>query len=386
MPAQTSISSAAGRGRRASSDLLSQRALNRALLERQLLLRHWTLSAAEAIEHLVGMQAQMPNSPYVGLWTRLHSFQPDELSQLINDRRAVRTTLMRTTLHLVSAHDCLALRPLLQPVLERGFYTGSPFGRRLAGMNIEPLLLAGRALLAERPRTTAALGHLLQQQWPDRDAAALAHAVRYLVPLVQLPPRGIWGASGQATWATVEAWLGRPLDADATPDMLVLHYLAAFGPATIKDIQTWCWLTRLRAVVERLRPQLRTFRDEHGNELFDLPDAPRPDPDTPAPPRFLPEYDNLLLSHADRRRVIADEHRTLVFTKGAFLVDGFVHGTWTIARQRGSATLHIEPFTELGAPDRVALAEEGARLLTFASSDAHAHDVQFAPAASASDT
>jgi hypothetical protein len=384
MPTRPSARAAARRGRRASSDVLSKRALNRALLERQLLLHRSTLSAAEAIEHLVGMQAQVPNAPYAGLWTRLHSFQPDELAQLINDRRAVRTTLMRTTLHLVTAPDCLALRPLLQPVLERGFYTGSPFGRRLAGMNIAALLVAGRALLAERPRTTAALGHLLQQQWPDRDATALAHAVRYLVPLVQLPPRGIWGASGQAIWTTVEAWLGRPLASDSTLDMLVLRYLAAFGPATIKDIQTWCWMTRLSAVVERLRPQLRTFRDEHGNELFDLPDAPRPDPDTLAPPRFLPEYDNLLLSHADRTRVIANEHRTLVFTKGAFLIDGFVHGTWTIARQRAMATLHIEPFAVLAAPDRAALTDEGGLLLTLAASDAQAHDIQFAPIASAS--
>lgn len=385
MPTRPSTKAATARARGASvsGEVLSQRALNRALLARQMLLQRWQMPAAAAVERLVGMQAQSPNAPYFGLWTRLDGFRPDELAQLINDRSLVRTSLMRTTLHLVTAEDCLTLRPLLQPMLERGFATGSPFARRIAGIDLPALLAAGRELLEEQPRTVAALGTLLQARWPDYDATSLAHAVRYVVPLLQVPPRGIWGAGGQAAFTTVASWLGRPLDPNPSPDAMVLRYLAAFGPATVNDIQAWCWLTRLRAVVERLRPRLRTFRDERGQELFDLPDAPRPDPETPAPPRFLPEYDNVLLSHAERGRIIAASYSSRVFTRGALLVDGFVCGAWTIKRQgRGAATLLIELFEPLAVPDRAAVEEEGTRLLTFAAADARTRALEFTQAAS----
>jgi Winged helix DNA-binding domain len=362
---------------------LGRRALNRATLERQLLLRRARLPAVEAIDHLIGIQAQAPNAPYVSLWARLAGFHPDELARLLSQRRAARAPLMRATIHLAGADDCLALRPVLQPVLERGF-AGSPFARQLTGMDMEALLAEGRALLAERPRTRGELGRLLAARWPDRDATCLAYAISYLVPLVQVPPRGIWGERGPATWTTTEAWLGRPLSPDRSVEQLVLRYLAAFGPATVNDAQTWSGLTRLREILERLRPRLATFRDQAGNELFDLPDAPRPDADTPAPPRFLAEYDNLLLSHADRGRVVPDGRRVPLFAGnggvlGTVLVDGFFHGTWRITRHRDTATLTIELFAALPGPDHTALVEEGMRLLALAADDAATHDARVIP-------
>jgi hypothetical protein len=255
------------------------------------------------------------------------------------------------------------------------------WGRNIARVQTAELIAAGRRLLEERPRTRAELGTRLKEQWPDRDAAALAWAMSYLVPVVQVPPRGLWGQSGQARLTTVESWLGRPLDSNASPDDMVLRYLAAFGPATVGDIRIWSRLTGLRAVVERLRPRLATFRDERGRELFDLPDAPRPDPETPAPPRFLPEYDNILLSHDDRNRIIPDNHGLLTPAGrggelGSLLVDGFLGGKWRITREREKATLVIEPGGSWTRADRAAVIDEGAHLLAFVAADAGDHDIR----------
>ncbi|HMG41102.1 MAG TPA: winged helix DNA-binding domain-containing protein [Acidimicrobiales bacterium] len=352
---------------------LSLRALNRATLSRQLLLRRERRTAEATIAHLGGMQAQAPLSPYVGLWTRLVGFRPDELATLITERRAVRGTLMRSTVHLATADDFLAFRPLIQPVLARAF-RGQQFAKSLAGVDLDEVCAAARALLAERPHTRAELTRHLAPLWPERDADSLAFAVTYLEPLVQAPPRGIWGTNGPATWASARRWLGRPLDADPSPDELVLRYLGAFGPATVKDVQQWSGLTRLREVVDRLRPGLVELRDEHGRELFDLPDAPRPDADTPAPVRFLPEYDNLLLSHADRSRVIPDGRRVplppgLGGSQGTVLVDGTWSADWRVTRHDDTATLTVTSFAPLSPDDHEALHEEGDELLAFTAPD-----------------
>jgi hypothetical protein len=301
---------------------------------------------------------------------------------MILDRRAVRVALMRNTVHLVTDEDCLKLRPLVQPIIGRNLYSGNVQRVAVKEVDAAELVAAGRALLEERPLTARELGGLLRERWPDQDAAALARAIRNLVPLVQVPPRGVWGESGPAAHTTVEAWLGQRLDPDPSLDEMVMRYLGAFGPAGVKDAQVWSGLTRLREVFERLRPRLRTFSDQDGTELFDLPDAPRPDPDVPAPVRFVAAFDNLILSHADRSRVIAAEHRKAIASKNGmvpatFLVDGFVGGTWKVVRDRREATLWISPFELLPKRTCEALAEEGGRLLRFMTDGAEDFAVRF---------
>jgi hypothetical protein len=363
------------------AETLGPRTLNRALLERQLLVERQGRSAAETIEHLVGMQAQEPPDPYVGLWTRIEGFDPGELAELIVERKAVRGTLMRATIHLVTARDYLALRPVMQPVPERTF-RGSRFARELKGLDLEPVLDAGRELLSSsQPRTRAELGRLLSHRWPDRNPVSLAHAVTFNVPLVQVPPRGVWGRRGQANLTTAESWLGRPLEARRDVEHVFRRYLAAFGPASVMDFQSWCGLTRIREVMEPMRSRMRTFRSEAGTELLDLPDAPLPDPDTPAPVRFLPFYDNVLLGHADRTRVVPAESRAPMFpgysgNVGSLLVDGFFRGLWRVERAEGAATLLVAVTKRLPKRHAAEVTEEGVRMLEFTDRDAESRDVR----------
>ena len=317
-------------------------------------------------EHLVGLQAQEPRDPYVAFWSRIDGFRPEELEGLLLERKVVRTTLMRGTIHLVTDRDCLALRPALQRVCERLFWSGSPFGKRLGDVDVEEVVAAGRALLEEVPRTRAQLRTLLAGLWPDEDADALANAVGYLVPLVQVPPRGLWSRSGRTTLTTVEAWLGRRVGPESAPDEAVLRYLAAFGPASVKDIAVWSGLTGVREIVGRLRGELRTFRDERGAELLDVADAPLADPGTPAPVRFLPQYDNVFLSHADRSRIgDADDRPRLGFGDGRFfslvLVGGFLRAAWRVE----DGAVVVKPARRLSKKDAAAVEAEGRRLATF---------------------
>lgn len=360
--------------------VLDARTLNHALLERQMLLRRSKATTAETIERLVGLQAQIPADPYIGLWSRIDGFATDDLATMIANRQAVRMRLFRATIHLVTGRDALALRPILQPALARLFESASPFGRQLTGVDLERLLAFGRALVDERPRTSPELRSLLQKRWPKRDQDSLAAAIGYLVPLVQVPPRGVWGASGQPRRTSLEAWLGRPLGKERSPDAMILRYLAAFGPATVGDARTWSGMSGLSEVFDRLRPRLRTFRDENGRELFDVPEGPLPDPGTPAPPRFLPVYDNVVLSHADRTRIIRpiDRKRTGYMegvSFGSVLINGFVGATWTIKREAKKRTLRIVALDRLSKRDRAAIEEEGTRLLAFVAGPTTAADV-----------
>ncbi|WP_433295839.1 winged helix DNA-binding domain-containing protein [Actinoplanes sp. CA-030573] len=335
---------------------LSRRALGRATLARQLLLERHTRPVLDAIEALGGMQAQAPLAPYVGLWTRLAGFDPAELSKLTEERRVVRTHLMRATVHLVSARDCLDWQ-----LHFRARHAGS-IAPLVRGLDVDRAELRAEAtrLLTARPRTRAELGRLLRTRWPDAEPGALAFAAAQEVPISQVPPRGVWGRTGPAAWTPVESWLGEPLRVTPVDD-LVLRALAAFGPASVADLQMWSGLTRLAKVVARL-PLIR-FTTEDGRAVFDLPDAPRPDEDVPAPPRFLPEYDNLLLAHADRTRFNPARRRVPLppgpgATTGTFLVDGEWQGTWQLLDRE----MVLRPY---GRVDFDPLLAEAARLRDF---------------------
>lgn len=344
--------------------VLSDRALNRALLARQSLLERSDTPVVDVIGHLVGMQGQAPLAPYVGLWSRLAGFAPADLAVPLEGRELVRATLMRGTVHLVTAADALKLRPLAEPAITRGFRGGFS-GRLTAGQEAEVLSL-GAELLAEAPLTRAELRARFGERWPDRDADAMAYAVSYLLPTVQPTPRGVWGRKGRAELTLLTTWLGRSLEEHPSIDEVVLRYLRAFGPASVADAQTWSGLTGLREVFDRLAPSLRRFESEHGQPLYDLPDAPRPDADTPAPVRFLPEYDNALFSHHDRRRIVDPGRRIplppgMGAQMGTFLVDGRFAGTWRL----GSGALRVAPFVTLTGSAAAELTREGQSLLAL---------------------
>jgi hypothetical protein len=361
--------------------VLGRRELNRALLERQALLRRTGATPAAMVEHLVGLQAQAPMPPYLGLWSRLSDFDAHELGRMLTDGEVVRLTLMRATVHLVTPRDAALLRPLVQVAIERN-HNGA-FGRRMGGADTAELAAAARELLADGPLTAREVARGLLERGIGDDLEAIANAVRTYVPAVQLPPRGVWGAGAQARYATLEAFTGRDLEADPRIDEVVLRYLNAFGPATVVDMQNWSGLTKLKPAFERLRPQLVTFTDEDGRELFDLPDAPRPDPDTPAPVRLLGEYDNVLLGHADRRRIIPpDFPRSAMLAPGRFvnklLVDGLLRATWWLERDgRRSATLAIRPAGRLTRAEKEAVGDEARATVEFMVADAPTRDVRF---------
>lgn len=352
---------------------LSRRVLGRATLARQLLLDRVDLPVVGAVEHLVGLQAQVPAVPYLALWNRLAAFTTDDLEKAMTDRDVVRMTLMRGTIHTVSAADARALRPCVQPMLEKVFAT-TPWGKALRGHEITAAMTAAGTLTAEEPRTRAELAPLLADQFPNLDATSLAWAFSYLVPVVQPTPRGVWGKAGKSALTPVEAWLAdTPPTPAARAEEIVLRFLTAFGPASVADLACWSGLSRLREVLEGL--ELRRFRTEDDGELFDVPDGALPDEDTPAPVRFLPEYENALLAYADRSRVIADAPGEMLVGGagghiGTVLVDGLVSATWSITAAREAGLLTVRPSRRLPEAARAEIEDEGARLLAFTRPDA----------------
>ncbi|GAA0604620.1 winged helix DNA-binding domain-containing protein [Kribbella sandramycini] len=356
---------------------LSLQAQNRATLQRQWLLERRDATAYEAIEHLVGMQAQQPLAPYVGLWTRLKDFHQDELVDLLESRQAIRGSMMRATIHLMSGRDFLAFRPLIQPRLDREVFQNMTFGRhRLEGLDMPAVLQAGIDRITESPATAVQLREHLGPLWPDRDPAALAHAVRCLLPTIQTPPRGIWGKGGNPAMSLPELWLHAPLDPNPDPDSLVLRYLAAYGPASVMDAQTWSGLTHLSEIFDRL--DLRTYTDAETNRtLYDLPHLTLPAEDTDPPIRFLPEYDNLLISHADRSRFTPTPKRLQsLFSSGTILHNGQVAATYRLTKNTKTQThLQITPLTPLPKKTHSPLTTEAQTLLTFTNPTA-THEIE----------
>ncbi|KDN20200.1 winged helix DNA-binding domain-containing protein [Amycolatopsis rifamycinica] len=363
-------------------ETLSRRALNRATLERQLLLRRAEMSAYDAVEHLAGLQAQAPFPPYFGLWSRLEGFQPAELVELLESRRVVRIALMRGTVHLVTAADALAWRPVVQVIYDRDLKQNALHARELTGLDHDEVAEAARKLLLRGPMPGAALGAELARSW-DAPAASLTHLARGRLPLVQTPPRAIWGKAGQTTYACLDEWVGAPLPPPA-PAELIARYLRAFGPATVADVQTWAGITRLGEVAASM--DLRRYRDPDGRELLDLPELTVPDEDVPAPPRLLGPFDQMILSYADRTRIISDAYRKRVIShnglvKGTLLVDGQVCGFWEIKAARKAAVIELSPFEKPAKRDLAALEKSAGELVRWAEAAAETHEVRVHPPA-----
>ncbi len=346
---------------------LTLRALNRTLLLRQRLLERTTDGVALVLTHLVGMQAQVPASPYTALWSRIADFSPPLLAEPLVAREVVRTVLMRGTIHLVTAADCMELRPVFQEVMDRELRQNS-WRDGLIGADLAAVAAAGRDALGDGALTPIQLGPLLEPLFPGNDPRGLAYAIRNLVPLVQVPPRGLWGKSGATRHAVASRWLGRDEVADGDVEGTLLRYLAAFGPATVSDMQAWSRVQALRPVVEGMRERLVVHRDERGKELFDVPGGEIAD-DVAAPVRFLPDYDNLFLSHADRTRIFPQGLATAgLIGKPAFLVDGMFAGSWSALREKGGLRrISVHPLRALTAPERRAVLAEAEELGSFLS-------------------
>lgn len=344
-----------------------------------MLLTRKKTSLPKAVEQLVGVQAQMPKPSFIGLWSRLQGATRDAIADLLRDRTLVRATTMRGTLHVMTAADYLALRTCLQADFDRGLK--AILRARLDGIDIARIVEISSKHFTS-PRTFDEARKHLQTFFPKLDERAMGYAVRLTLPLVQVPTDDHWAYPAQASFMAAEKWLKRKPAANDGPDALVLRYLAAYGPASVTDAQAWLGMQGLKPVFERLRPTLTSLAaGPRGAELFDLPGAPRPDPDEPAPVRFLPDWDNILIGRADER-LVAAKHRSAVFQPGlrvlaTFLIDGMVAGTWRIDRKKTTATLTLTPFATVPKSARGELEEEGEGLLEFVEPEATSREIQF---------
>jgi hypothetical protein len=346
--------------------VLSAQVLNRTLLQRQHLLERVPTAPLEMVEHLVGLQAQVPLTPYLSLHARIAGFDPCALSDLLRSRDAVRLLAMRGTIHLLSAEDCLELRPLVQPHIDR-VSRNSAASRPAAALNGQDLAAAVSEALADGPVEVKALGAVLASRFPDVPAAALGNRARELVPLVQVPPRGLWHRSGGIAYATAERWLGRPLSAASSVEEAIRRYLRAFGPARAADFTAWSGITGVGQVIKRMHDELTSYRDEKGRVLVDLADLSLCEPDRPAPVRLLGQYDNLWLSHADRSRVTDSEQRLRWMganggVGNTVFVDGRLDGLWRVTE---GGRVAVETFRALTASERDDLDAEVAAMEAF---------------------
>ena len=362
-------------------EVISNRVLNRTLLDRQHLLTRSGMTPAQMIEHLIGLQAQDVMPPFVGLWSRLTDFDPNSVSTGLEDRALARVTLMRGTIHLVSALDARRMRPHFTPLLEAAPFRPGFFFGATVGMDIDEVRSRGVELFQSGPKKSADIRDWAKECWPDRDPGAVVQAMYYLLPLLQIPPRGKWKQNNRPVWSDIESWLGAPLIHDYPLDDLVLRYLRAFGPASTMDMQAWSRLKGFKSVVDRLGLQLRTYKDERGRVLYDTAEGELVAGDVDAPPRFLGWYDNVALSHDDRSRIVdlnlaAGSTGPAEGNVSTFTLDGFLAGSYKVNVQKTGASLTISPGRQLSESERQQLSDEGESLLRFME-PGHSHDIEF---------
>lgn len=354
--------------------VLTDHVLNRTALARQLLLDRVDLPAVAAVERLVGLQGQEANSPYLSLWARLRGFRHDELTAALEDRSVVRSSVLRGTQHLVTGEDFPWMRALMQPVLART--RQAAFGRDTKGVDLDELATVVRETLAGRTLTRPQLRDEIAGRWPEVPPMALAWSAQMLVPMIHPPPNGTWNRGGATPFTLAEEWLGRPLPADPSRETLVERYLRAFGPGSVKDVQMWSGLTRLKDVMAGM--DLKVYRDENGRELYDVPDGELSDVDE-APVRLLPYFDNLIVAYDDRSRMMTAEVRKRVCVGAVIyptvLVDGRVRAMWDLVDKR---VVRVETFGELSSAERAAVVAEAESMLEFMGVDGG--EVAFQPA------